>query len=177
MTPALLEVKAAPDRMLRIPSPLIRRVAANRRVLSLADQAVISVTNMCTAIIIGRVCAKQELGLYASGYSLVLLATAVQAALITTPYTVSNPHLGGEAHRLYKGSTLLQQFCLSGIWMLAFLGSALWTMRHGGRNDLGTLFLTLAMVSGFICFREFARRISCAELRFPLALSIDGLAG
>jgi O-antigen/teichoic acid export membrane protein len=159
------------------PASLIRRLAGNRRLLSLADQAVISITNMGTTIIIGRVCAREQLGLYASGYSLVLLATAVQAALITTPYTISNPHMRGEAHRLYKGNTLLQQICLCAIWMSAFLCAALWTSNRSGSTDLGRVFLTLAVVSGFICFREFARRISCAELRFPLALSIDSLAG
>ena len=81
----------------------------NRRVLSLVDQAVISATNMATSIVIGRTCAKAELGLYASGLSLILLVTAVQSALIAVPYTISSPRIADEEHAIYKGSTLLQQ--------------------------------------------------------------------
>jgi len=71
---------------------------------------------------------------------------------------------------------MLQQICLSGISMLGFLCAALWADIRSSGKDLGNVFYTLTLVCGFICFREFARRISCAELRFPLALSMDGLA-
>jgi len=76
------------------------------------DQALISATNMCTSIVIGRTCTKAQLGLYASGLSLILLVTAIQSALVTVPYTISSPQIPAGQHALYKGSTILQQMSL-----------------------------------------------------------------
>ena len=155
---------------------LLARVAGlhrNRRVLSLVDQAVISATNMCTSIVIGRTCAKAELGLYASGLSLILLVTAIQSALIAVPYTISSPQIAAVEHAVYKGSTLLQQAALALVSMALFAGVGLFALR--GRADLRPVLLTLAIVAGLICFRDFARRVSYAELHFGFALVIDGM--
>ena len=149
-----------------------RRLASNRRSLSLLDQAIVSVTNMGTSVIVGRTCAKEQLGLYASGMSLVLLLTAIQAALITVPYTISNPRIPRAEHPLYKGSTILQQISLVSVGMLAFLLFGVFGSSHQ-RSGLNAILLTLAMVSGVICFRDFVRRISYAELRFKFALLTD----
>ena len=151
---------------------LTRRVALNRRSLSLVDQAVVSVTSMGTSVIVGRTCAKEQLGLYASGLSLVLLLTAIQAALITVPYTISNPRIPKDEHPLYKGSTILQQVCLVSLGMLTFLLFGLFGSKHRS-GDLKSILLTLAVVSGVICFRDFVRRISYAELHFTFALVTD----
>src|ERR1035441_2664694 len=99
----------------------IRRLLRDRRILSLADQALMSAVNMCSAIIIARTCTKQQLGLYASGLSLVLFMTAVQSALISLPYTIFSPHIKGEEHRTFKGSAFLQQSTLAAVGMLTFL--------------------------------------------------------
>ncbi len=146
-------------------------LARGRRMLSLVDQAVISATNMGTSVLIGRTCVKAELGLYASGLSLILLLTAVQSALLSVPYTISSPGFGGEGKAVYKGSTVLQQWGLVMVGMGVFAGVGWW--RGGG--ELGRVLGTLAVVSGVICFRDFARRVSYAELRFGFALVIDGL--
>ncbi len=83
-------------------------------IVSLADQAVASVTNFVTGVIIARACSKEEFGLYMLGFSLILLMTDLQTSLITTPYMVYAPRLKGRAHALYTGSTLIHQlaFCL-----------------------------------------------------------------
>jgi O-antigen/teichoic acid export membrane protein len=171
--------KTAIDAMPLEPAPqttraraLMRRVAANRRSLSLIDQAVVSVTNMGTSVIVGRTCAKDQLGLYASGLSLVLLLTAIQAALITVPYTISNPGIPRAEHSLYKGSTILQQICLVSLGMLTFLSFGVFGSSHRS-GELRSIFLTLAIVGGVICFRDFVRRLSYAELRFHFALFTD----
>jgi O-antigen/teichoic acid export membrane protein len=154
--------------------PLIYKLAFNRRFLSMIDQALISATNMCTSIIIGRTCPKAQLGLYASGLSLILLVTAIQSALVTVPYTISSPQIPSGEHALYKGSTILQQMILVSLGMLVFLCISLFgSARSNG--DLRTILLTLALVSGIICFRDFARRVSYAELHFGFALVLDGI--
>ena len=145
----------------------------NRRSLSLLDQALISATNMCTSVIIGRTCPKEQLGLYASGLSLILLVTAIQSALIAVPYTITSPRVPTGEHALYKGSTVLQQVCLVSLSMVAFLGVSVFGFGHRS-NDLRRIVLVLALIIGMICFRDFARRISYAELHFGFALCIDG---
>jgi O-antigen/teichoic acid export membrane protein len=138
----------------------------------LFDQAVISATNMCTSVAIGRLCPKEQLGLYASGLSLVLLVTAIQSALVAVPYTISSPQIPREEHALYKGSTILQQMALVGLAMFVFLCIGL---SGSGRSnsDMRNILLTLALVSGIICFRDFARRVSYAELSFGFAVVLD----
>jgi O-antigen/teichoic acid export membrane protein len=137
------------------------------------DQALISATNMFTSVMIGRTCPKAQLGLYASGVSLVLFVTAIQSALIAVPYTISSPQISNEKHALYKGSTILQQISLVSMGMLIFLGVSIFGFGHHS-SGLRTVLFALSVVSGTICFRDFARRVSYAELHFGFALCIDG---
>lgn len=150
----------------------VRRLLRNRRSLSLLDQAVVSVTNMCTSVLIGRTCPKTQLGLYASGLSLVLLVTAIQSALVTIPYTITSPQIPKAEHARYKGSTIIQQMTLVSFGMVVFLCIGLFGSARAN-GDLRAVLLTLSLVSGIICFRDFARRISYAELHFGLALVLD----
>jgi O-antigen/teichoic acid export membrane protein len=152
---------------------LVHRLAMSRRSLSLLDQALISATNMFTSVMIGRTCPKAQLGLYASGVSLVLFVTAIQSALIAVPYTISSPQISNEEHALYKGSTILQQISLVSMGMLVFLGVSIFGFGHQS-SGLRTVLFALSVVSGMICFRDFARRVSYAELHFGFALCIDG---
>jgi O-antigen/teichoic acid export membrane protein len=155
------------------PAQLVQRLTMNRRSLSLLDQALISATNMFTSVMIGRTCPKAQLGLYASGVSLVLLVTAIQSALIAVPYTISSPQISKEEHALYKGSTILQQISLVSVGMLVFLGVGIFGFGHQN-GGLRAILFALSIVSGMVCFRDFARRVSYAELHFGFALWIDG---
>jgi O-antigen/teichoic acid export membrane protein len=127
---------------------------------------------MGTSVIIGRTCSKEQLGLYASGLSLILLVTAIQAALITVPYTISSPRIPKEDHPLYKGSTILQQLLLVSMSMLVFLCIGLFGSAQRS-SDLRMVFLALSAICGFACFRDFVRRVSYAELHYSLALILD----
>jgi hypothetical protein len=104
--------------------------------------------------------------------SLILLVTAIQAALVTVPYTISSPRIPKADHPLYKGSTILQQVSLVGMAMIAFLCIGLFGSAQR-RSDLRIIFLTLSAICGLTCFRDFVRRISYAELHFNLALILD----
>ena len=153
---------------------LVQRLFRNRRSLSLLDQVVISGTNMCTSVIIGRTCPKAQLGLYASGLSLILLVTAIQSALIAVPYTISSPQIKKRERSGYKGNTIMQQATLVSVSMAVFLCIGLFGSGRAN-GDLRAILLTLSLVSGIICFRDFARRISYAELHFGFALVLDGV--
>ena len=155
-----------------------RYFSTSRRFLSLVDQAIVSLTGMATTITLGRLCGKQQLGLYVSGLSLILLVTAVQNALLAVPYTICSAGMAMPQKRSYKGTTLLQQAGLSGIAAVMFVGSGTWQYSHRDGRDLYRVLFALAIVSTAVCFRDFARRLSYAELDFGFALTIDAvLAG
>lgn len=156
--------------------PDLGNLARHDRVLALADQGVVSAVNLLTTIIIARSCSKEELGLYAAGFSLVILAYSAQKALILTPYTVLNPRFAGSIHRIYKGSNLILNFAFSLLVACALGVAGGVVLRTDPQNHLGPFLLTLAIVMPFILYRELSRMISIAELRFGQALAVDGVA-
>ena len=63
-------------------------------IIALFDQGVVSITNFATAVMIGRVCGKAELGVYSLAWTLITVATGIISTLISAPYTVFGPQLG-----------------------------------------------------------------------------------
>jgi len=154
------------------------RVAAlHQGFLSLADQGVASITNFATGVIIARASSKEEFGLYMLGFTLVLLMTDLQTALISTPYMVYAPRLKGKAHSLYAGSTLIHQLVFSIITMLA-LGCAALAARFGvGPHGLEPVLWALATVAPLIMLREFVRRMCFARLKLKTVFLFDACIG
>jgi O-antigen/teichoic acid export membrane protein len=141
--------------------------------VSLCDQAVLSAANMCTTIVVGRVCSRRELGLYAATYSLALVATAVQAAFITTPYTMLSPMVVDDLRASKRGGALAMLFCLSTFWLLGCFALAATVAVLGKGNSLA--FSTIGVVGVSLAVREFARRVSCAEMDFFSAFLTDSV--
>jgi hypothetical protein len=147
------------------------QTALHEGFLSLADQAVASVTNFVTGVIIARSSSKEEFGLYMLGFSLILLTTDLQTSLIATPYMVYAPRLKGRAHALYAGSTLIHQVAFSLLGMLALACAAV-TSRFGiGPRGLGPVLWALGAMAGLIMLREFVRRICFAGLKLRSVLA------
>jgi len=145
--------------------------------LALCDQAVVSLTNFATGVIIGRVCGKAELGVYALALTLMTLATQVSATLTTTPYAVFSPQLARNQRSLYLGSILMHQSLVSIIFALAMAaGAALGSWRGWLSHTLSIVITTTACAMVFVGLREFIRQVSFAELKFGLALLVDVIA-
>jgi O-antigen/teichoic acid export membrane protein len=180
VTPGFIEHQCESDAKAARPSPWKEVTAlADRspKFFSLCDQGVVSVTNFATGVIIGRVCGKAELGLYALAWTVLTLATAFSATLTTTPYTVFSPQLDRDQRSLYLGSILVHQFIVSTVFALAVaavaaLGSSTGLLSH----SLSSVILITACVTVFVGLQEFARRVSFAELKVGLALLIDTIA-
>lgn len=147
--------------------------ALHQSALSLADQAVASVTNFLTGIIIARACSKDELGLYMLGYSLVLFVTDMQTSLIATPYMVYAPRLKGHAHALYTGSTLIHQLVFCIVTMLGVLCGAVAVTNGVGPRALGPVLWALILVIALMMLREFARRVCFTRLKLKAAFLLD----
>jgi O-antigen/teichoic acid export membrane protein len=144
---------------------------------SLCDQGVVSVTNFATGVIIGRVCGREELGLYALAWTLMTFATSFSATLTTTPYTVFSPQMDRDQRSLYLGSILVHQLVASTIVALAVAAvAALGSWRGWLSHSLSSVIIITACVTVFVGLQEFVRRVSFAELKVGLALLIDVIA-
>ncbi len=154
-----------------------RDVVARRGGVALLDQAIASLTNFSAGVIIGRVCTKDEFGLYMLGLSLVLLLTSVQDMFVTTPYMVFSPRLQGEHRARYNGSTLIHQLVLSLLAAagLGVAGGVLFLEFAPAR--LAPVLVALAVVLVFILTRNYIRRLCFAALRMRSALAIDFAVG
>jgi O-antigen/teichoic acid export membrane protein len=146
-------------------------------VLSLADQAVASITNFATGVIIARATSKDEFGLYMLGFTLILLVTDLQTSLIATPYMVYAPRLQGKAHANYTGSTLLHQVLFSLLTMLVLICAACAARFGVGPKGLEPVLWALAAVASLIMLREFVRRICFAGLKLKNVLLFDAFIG
>ncbi len=169
---------AVPEQLLDPPIAAESRLSilhrlADRNLLALVDQAVVSGTSFLTTVLVGRLCGAEELGLYSLGFSIVLLITTVQQALIQTPYTVYYRRTPESERSSYAGSILLHWGMLAILAMAGLLlGSA--TVAAGfGPPALASILWILVAAIPFLLLRDFARGYAYARLRVHSALLLD----
>lgn len=141
--------------------------------LTLFDQGIVSATSFLAMVIIGRACAKEQLGLYFLGLSIVGLLMELQNVLIWSPYTALSPRLRGSAHAQYTGSTLAHQWGLGVLAMLVLAAAGFCLSRGWGPSGLGPVVWMLALAGPLITFREYARRVCFAGSQIKTALWLD----
>lgn len=146
---------------------------AKKGYLTLIDQGVFSIANFLTGVIIGRVCTKEQFGLYILGLTIVTFIMEVQGHIINTPYMIFSPRLKGDEHRRYTGSTMIHQFMLSGLIMLLLAMVIVLVPSDILPNEFDTILLTLIGVISLILLREYTRRVSFANLQMKTALILD----
>jgi O-antigen/teichoic acid export membrane protein len=146
---------------------------ARKGVAALVDQALVSGTSFLTSVIIGRLCTREDLGLYFLGLSLVLIARGVQDQLISTPYMVYGNRHRDAALAAYTGSTLIHQVGLALVVMLAFAGLAL-VLGHGlGPHGLAPVAWVLVAAIPWLLLRECTRQFAFAHLQIRSAIVLD----
>lgn len=146
------------------------------RLLTLLDQGVVAAASFATTLIVGRVCGKEELGLYLVAITLLGLVMEFQEVLIWLPYTYFRPRLPASEEASYTGSALLQQAAFS-LLALPFLGLVAYVlMRQGAHPGLAAIPTTLLATGLSIYFLEFCRRMYFAHLEMGKALGVDLVA-
>lgn len=141
--------------------------------VTLIDQGFVSGTNFITGVVIGRMCSKEEFGLYLLGLSLMLFAVNLQAGVISTPYTVYSPQLKGPAQKKYTGSMLCVQLVLSAIVVVSILLIQTPVFAYLIPAEFIKISKSLSITIFAIMFREFARQIYFSHLRMGAALTLD----
>lgn len=141
--------------------------------LTVADQAVVSGTRFAVALIVGRTCGADDLGILALGFSLLFLVAAVQDSLILRPFVVYGNRMDGQQLRTYTGGALLQYMAVAGLAGVVLAAVAGVFTAMAKLAPLAPMVGTLAgTVPGFL-LAEFCRRVSLARVRARAALLLD----
>jgi O-antigen/teichoic acid export membrane protein len=159
----------------RIAGTLDARIgpARVRALLSLGDQGVVSLTTFLTGVLLGRLATKEELGLYALGFSALLVFTSVQQAIVSTPYMVNVAKVPEADRAAYAGSSLLHQLALAALAAALLACGALAAV--GTTASARLTLLVAAAALPFTLARDFARQLLFARLRFGAALALDAI--
>lgn len=148
---------------------------ARRYAMSLGDQLLVSGSRFLVTVIIGRVAGAEQLGLYALGFTVVMLLGGTQHSLISGPYSVYAQRLGAAALRRYSGSVLLHWLALNAITVPVLFAAGLASQTLGG-SDLALLLWVLAPLMPLLLWRELVRQMAFARLTLRAAFLLDLLA-
>ena len=143
--------------------------------LSLASQGINSANNFASGLIMGRLCPKEEYGLYALGFSLVLLITDFQSTLVSTPYSVYSPRLLPDDRRRYAGSTFIHQIAFSAIAAFLLLCGLGAVYAGAAPQGFARVLEVLAAVIVLIMMKDFIRQMCFASLNVKAAFLLDAL--
>ncbi len=148
-------------------------MAARPSVCSLFDQALVSGTSFVTTVCIGRMCSKEELGVYYLGLSIFYFVRGIQSEAISAPYLVYCNRRHDTELATYSGSSLTHQVVLSAITLAFLLGLAGLLSTGIGPAGLASVVWVLLGAVPFLLLREYIRHFSFAHLRLPVAIAID----
>ena len=155
------------------PLKMLFSATSRKALLALADQAVASGTNFFTLVIIGRLCTKEDLGLYVLVFSIAIFIINIQDSLFFTSYTVYTNRLDQAARAQYTGSVVIHYGLFAIIAMVGLALTGVTLSRYTNALPLTPLIWLLAGIIPFILLRDFGRQIEFANLRFNTALGLD----
>ncbi len=145
----------------------------SKAIPSVLDQAIVSGTSFVTSILLGRLCAPGEIGVYFLGLSLVMYAVAIQSEIICGPYTVYSHRREGRALASYTGSMMVHQAIFSLLVIGAFGLLAGIVALGWGPHEMLPALLVLMGAAPLLLLRTLVRMMSMAHLRMREVLLID----
>ena len=77
------------------------------------DQAVVSLASFLTTVIVGRICGREELGIYVLGTTTFWLLAGIPNALAWTPYTSRAARMSPRRRARYNGSVTIHMAILT----------------------------------------------------------------
>ncbi len=157
------------------PQGLLSRVlgsAARQSFGSLADQAVVSGTRFAVTILVGRLAGVEELGLYAIGFSIVVLVNVVQESLLMSPYAVLGRRERPASQRRFAGSIFVLSLGL-GLVASGALGAFSFLALLADSQGTALMGAVLAAIIPCVLLQNFARKICFAHFRIGSALLLD----
>ena len=152
-----------------------RSQGSNSKFVVMSDQAIVSATNFLTTIIVGNACGADQLGVYAVGFSIVLLAMAIESSLVSTPFTVLSQSANEKnpERRLGGSLTNLGLVCLV---VLAIQLVAWVVARPFLSAGYDQIFQTVLIATPFFAARSYARKVLLATFNAKALLILDLVA-
>jgi O-antigen/teichoic acid export membrane protein len=172
---------------------LISKRGLTRGFWAIADQAILSLTSLISAVVIGRFAGTEVLGQFTVGFSLAVIFSCIIRALVVGPFAIFVFRVPESDRRPMRSAMWLQ----CGTMVLSVLGLGIvFSTALGLMNFDNTTVKSSAevirlawggtlIVTGFM-LREVARQANFAELQFTAAfagdlvasiLTVTGLAG
>lgn len=141
--------------------------------LSVFDQAIVSGTSFATSVVLGRMCAKEELGLYFLALSIVMLVRGIQEQLVSAPYMIYCNRRTGDELPSYAGSVFVHQILVTALALAGLAGVLVCLGLGSGPAGLSATVWVLLGAAPFLLLREFARHFAFAHFRMRNAIAID----
>lgn len=157
----------------RLVAATVGRPDLRNGALSLVDQAVVSGASFATNVIIGRLCSKEDLGVFYLAMTVVCLARGMQEQLISAPYVIYCQRRRDAALASYSGSALVHALGLSGAVNLVLLGLLAMLSLGIGPAGLAPAAWVLLGTLPLLLLREFIRRMTIAHLQMGVAIALD----
>jgi O-antigen/teichoic acid export membrane protein len=163
------------DKAISIVRDVIARGILRTGSYAFVDQSVVAAANFVTMIIAARVLGPAAFGVYALLFTILALMDAIQASLVSSPYTVlSASKTGVEAYQRYTSSVVAIQF------MLALAAAGIMLLAAGVAYSVGSSIWTMLVAVSFASIgwqlHGFVRVILFAQSRFGAALVDDIVA-
>ena len=138
------------------------------------DQGIVSLANFFAAAIVGRVCGREEMGIYGLAVSIFWLVAAIPNSLVWTPYTSTAAKLPRRRRAIYAGSVTfhagLVTVSIAAVLLVLGLVSP---QLDGNAAWFGPMCLALVPFVIFTILREHVRRINLAHLQTRALLAVD----
>ena len=139
--------------------------------LAVFDQAMISGTNFVTAVIVGRSCGAEALGLYSLVASALAMVIGVQDQLITAPYVLYHNRKHGRTRQRYAGSILIHQLLFVALMLAGMIACTTGLQQASQTVRVATLILAIATPA--ILLRAFIREIALAHCDVVTVVLVD----
>ena len=157
----------------RDPSLLLRRFAGGRELWALSDQALVSGANFVTNLLLARSLGLSGFGVYALSWTVVLLMSGLQMAVIISPMMSVAPKQAPGDRAAYFGAVTLHELSFAGcsalcLYLLTLAGARWFPSWH-----VAPLALPLALSTGAFLLQDFARRYFFTIRNSRLAILCD----
>jgi O-antigen/teichoic acid export membrane protein len=139
-------------------------------VLSVFDQAVVSGTSFVTSVILGRLCSREDLGIYYLAISIVFFVRGIQEQLVSAPYMVYSSRREGHALARFAGSALVHELAVIALGSVTILAAGWLGLLPAGLSSSAGL---LVGAMSLMLLRDFIRQMAFADLNLRVAILLD----
>ncbi len=142
-----------------------------RGVWGLSDQALISVTNFVTMVLLARSLSPSAFGAFTLVYTGIFVASSVQSALLTTPQNILGATREGTEYARYTSSVAIGQIAYMVVTSAVTLIVAL-IVRSVGWSEAALVFALIPAVAA-TQLQQFVRGVLYTENRLKAAFAND----